>query len=74
MWQKVKAATIAQKPEMMAREEDKRPYGSSWLNGERWEDVVKPEAARPSIYRDTRELERQERINQRWEGLVDGNR
>lgn len=32
------AATRAQKPEMMQREEKHRPHGATWLNGERWED------------------------------------
>jgi hypothetical protein len=40
----VMAATRAQKPEMMQREPSKRPYGATWLNGERWEDEVQPGA------------------------------
>jgi hypothetical protein len=32
------AATREQSPEMLNREPSKRPYGATWLNGERWED------------------------------------
>lgn len=35
-------AVQAQLPGMMARPEDKRPQGASWINGERWEDAVLP--------------------------------
>lgn len=34
----VMLATTSQRPRMMARELEKRPYGATWLNGERWED------------------------------------
>ena len=37
-FQRVMAATREQSPEMMSREPSKRPYGATWLNGERWED------------------------------------
>jgi hypothetical protein len=39
------AAVRAQKPEMLQREPAKRPYASTWLNGERWEDELQPPAA-----------------------------
>ena len=38
----VMAATRAQKSEMLQREPVKRPYGATWLNGERWEDEAAP--------------------------------
>jgi hypothetical protein len=37
-FEQVLAATKAQKAEMLGREPKHRPYGSTWLNGERWED------------------------------------
>ena len=37
-FQRVMAATREQTPEMLSREPSKRPYGATWLNGERWED------------------------------------
>lgn len=37
-FQQVMAATRAQKPEMLTREESKQPHGATWLNDERWED------------------------------------
>ena len=37
-FQRVMAATREQSPEMLSREPSKRPYGATWLNGERWED------------------------------------
>jgi hypothetical protein len=51
-FQQVMAATRAQKAEMCAREEEKRPHGATWLNGERWQDEVETPtlAARESIY------------------------
>jgi hypothetical protein len=53
-FQQVMAATRAQSSEMLSREESKRPYGSTWLNGERWEDeasVTQPQqAAGGSMY------------------------
>jgi hypothetical protein len=39
-FQQVMAATRAQTAEMQEREPSKRPYGSNWLNGERWEDEI----------------------------------
>jgi hypothetical protein len=53
-FQQVMAATRAQTSEMLSREESKRPYGSTWLNGERWEDEAggaqPQQAANGSIY------------------------
>ena len=46
-FQQVMAATRAQKPEMLERPDSKRPYGATWLNGERWEDEI-PAPARPA--------------------------
>jgi hypothetical protein len=43
----VMRATRAQKPEMMARLPENRPYGSTWLNGERWEDEEQPRMLPP---------------------------
>ena len=37
-FQQIMAATRAQNSGMLAREEDHRPHGATWLNGERWED------------------------------------
>ena len=28
---------------MLSREPQSRPYGATWLNGERWEDELPPE-------------------------------
>ena len=55
-FQRVMAATREQSPEMLSREPSKRPYGATWLNGERWEDEpaaapvngTPPPGARPS--------------------------
>jgi hypothetical protein len=41
----VMAAMRAQKPEMLRREEEKRPYASTWLNGECWQDELEPASA-----------------------------
>jgi hypothetical protein len=41
----VLAAMRAQKPEMLQREPVRRPYGATWLNGERWEDELQPAAS-----------------------------
>jgi hypothetical protein len=39
-------ATKAQTPEMLTREDSKRPYGVTWLRGCRWEDeLVSPARA-----------------------------
>jgi hypothetical protein len=43
----VMAAIRAQSPEMLRREESKRPYAATWLNGERWEDELQPLASAP---------------------------
>jgi hypothetical protein len=40
MFDAVMRATELQRPGMMKREEDHRPHPSTWLNGERWNDVV----------------------------------
>jgi uncharacterized protein YdaU (DUF1376 family) len=37
-FEEVMAATRAQSPEMLRREEKHRPHGATWLNGERWLD------------------------------------
>jgi hypothetical protein len=37
-FQRIMAATRAQRGEMLARPPDKRPYGATWLNQERWND------------------------------------
>jgi hypothetical protein len=47
-FQEVLAATRAQKPEMLARPKDKRPYPATWLNGERWEDDTEEATMRPA--------------------------
>jgi hypothetical protein len=39
-FEQVMAATKAQAPEMKSIEEKFRPHGSTWLNGERWNDDV----------------------------------
>jgi hypothetical protein len=44
-FQVVMAAMRAQKAEMLQREPSKRPYGATWLNGERWEDELAPASA-----------------------------
>jgi hypothetical protein len=44
-FQVVLGAIRAQKPEMLEREPAKRPYASTWLNGERWEDELQPPAS-----------------------------
>ncbi len=36
----VMAATRAQKPEMLSKDEQFRPHGATWLNGERWNDEI----------------------------------
>jgi len=58
-FQQVMAATLAQKPEMLSRPEDKRPHGATWLNGERWEDEITSPAATtaPGIYPEYREVD-----------------
>jgi hypothetical protein len=43
----VMAATRAQKPEMLARPMDKRPYPATWLNGERWQDEIADQQQQP---------------------------
>jgi hypothetical protein len=50
LFQRVMEATREQTPEMMSREPSKRPYGATWLNGERWEDeaAVVPVNGRPA--------------------------
>lgn len=49
-FQRVMAATSAQKTEMMERDPSKRPYGATWLNGERWDDeTAVPPSDRPSM-------------------------
>jgi len=40
-YQQIMAATRAQTPEMLSCPEKKRPYPTTWLNGERWEDEVR---------------------------------
>jgi len=51
-FQLVMAATRGQRAEMMEREPSKRPYGATWLNGERWDDeTAGPPSATPSPYR-----------------------
>lgn len=40
MFSDVMAATRAQAVEMLGRAEDKRPYGATWIRGERWNDEV----------------------------------
>jgi hypothetical protein len=39
-FEQVMSATRAQKPEMLSRPPDKRPYRATWLNGERWNDEL----------------------------------
>jgi hypothetical protein len=49
LFRRVVAATRAQRPEMLYREESKRPHGATWLRGERWNDeTAAPTAAAPS--------------------------
>jgi len=40
LFQKIMAATRAQKPEMLGRDPSKQPHGASWINGERWNDEI----------------------------------
>jgi hypothetical protein len=40
VFQAVMQATKAQKPAMLTKEEQYRPHGATWLNGERWQDEV----------------------------------
>lgn len=42
-FQRVIAATHAQKLEMLNREPSKRPHGATWLNAERWDDETEPD-------------------------------
>jgi hypothetical protein len=50
-FQRVMDATRAQAPEMLTRSSEHRPYGATWLNGERWEDEIeRPPAAAPDDY------------------------
>jgi hypothetical protein len=37
-FQRIMAATRAQRLEMLGKEEKHRPHGATWLNGERWDD------------------------------------
>ncbi len=41
-FQEIMAATRAQTPQMLQKEEKYRPHGASWLNGRRWEDETAP--------------------------------
>ena len=41
-FQRVMAATLAQKADMERRQPEHRPHGASWLNGRRWEDEAAP--------------------------------
>lgn len=38
LFERVMAATRAQSTAMLKRDEEKRPYPATWINGERWED------------------------------------
>jgi len=42
MWEKIHAAELKQRPEMLKRDPEHRPYMSTWLNGERWNDEDDP--------------------------------
>lgn len=44
---RVMEATAAQTAEMLRTDEKYRPYGASWLNGERWEDESVPSRKEP---------------------------
>jgi hypothetical protein len=46
-FQQVMAATRAQSPGMLAKEERFRPLGASWLNGERWQDEITEQQQQP---------------------------
>jgi hypothetical protein len=48
-FQEVMAATRAQRPEMMERPKEKRPYPATWLNGERWEDEIQDPARKEPV-------------------------
>ena len=53
-FERVMAATRAQKPEMLNRDASKRPHGATWLNAERWNDELdQPEmkAAKPVYWK-----------------------
>lgn len=53
-FQQVLTATRQQRPAMLAREDSKRPYPATWLNGARWEDEISsPQPAQTSgaVYR-----------------------
>jgi len=52
---KVMDALRLQTPEMIARDATKRPYGATWLNGERWlDDVILPKGTKPPPKKPTR--------------------
>jgi hypothetical protein len=52
MFQRVMAATRAQSPEMLGREPQHRPHGSTWLTQERWEDEATQPASGKRTERD----------------------
>ena len=45
-FQQVMDATQAQRAEMLAKDPQYRPYGATWINGERWEDETTPPLSR----------------------------
>jgi hypothetical protein len=59
-FEQVLAATKAQTSEMLSREPSKRPYGATWLNGERWDDEIAPAVLTPAE-------RKQQEIDRRWE-------
>jgi len=53
MFERVMAATAAQSAEMLRREPQHRPHGSTWINQERWEDEsAEPAKTRADVERD----------------------
>jgi hypothetical protein len=48
-FEEVMAATRAQSPEMLTREEKHRPHGATWLNGERWNDPTEGPRSDPIL-------------------------
>lgn len=73
-FQVVMAAMRAQRPEMFEREPFRRPYASTWLNGERWEDELQPVTvghSESSVQYLTEEVI-EERRRKKFEGEADG--
>jgi hypothetical protein len=48
IFRKVMAGVRAQKLEMLERPRGKQPYPATWLNGERWDDELRPQTKVPT--------------------------